>query len=230
MSKSTHLHLEEILDSARLTILPSLAIFRDRGFYLAWGTALALIYGHRESEDFDFFTGNDFDPYVLFEFCRDHLAWRSIVQTLIAENTLWISIDGIKLSFFTLKRPLISPLIETEYFDMASLRDIAAMKMAAIQWRATEKDYIDLAHITDTLSIADLCAVFREKYGDIISESLLLKSLVYFDDVTPAPIRIIDTRYTWEKSKKILEEKVRKYVSAGEYHGDTWGTTEVFEV
>jgi hypothetical protein len=146
----------------------------------------------------------------------EHFTGRSIVQTLIADNTLWLSVDGVKLSFFTLKRPLISPLISTEYLDLASLRDIAAMKMGAIQGRATEKDYIDLAHITDTLSISDLFSAFREKYGDIISESILLKSLIYFDDVTPAPIRIIDTHYTWDNSKKILEEKVKRYISGKE--------------
>jgi hypothetical protein len=146
----------------------------------------------------------------------EHFTGRSIVQTLIADNTLWLSVDGVKLSFFTLKRPLVAPLISTEYLDLASLRDIAAMKMGAIQGRATEKDYIDLAHITDTLSISDLFSVFREKYGDIISESILLKSLIYFDDVIPAPIRIIDTRYTWDNSKKILEEKVKRYTSGRE--------------
>jgi predicted nucleotidyltransferase component of viral defense system len=111
-----------------------------------------------------------------------------------------------------LSRPLIESLIITDYVDLASIRDIAAMKMWAIQGRATEKDYIDLAHITDTIKIDDLLGVFREKYWDIISESILLKSLVYFDDVIPAPIRIIDPKYTWENSKKILETKVREYI------------------
>jgi predicted nucleotidyltransferase component of viral defense system len=139
-----------------------------------------------------------------------------VVQTLISENTLWITVDDVKLSFFTLSRPLLEPLIITEYLDIASLRDIAAMKMGAIQGRATEKDYIDLAHMLDTLSIADLLSAFREKYGDIISESILLKSLVYFDDVIPAPIRILDEKYTWENSQKILKEKMKKYISETE--------------
>jgi predicted nucleotidyltransferase component of viral defense system len=118
----------------------------------------------------------------------------------------------VKLSFFTLSRPLLEPLIITEYLDIASLRDITAMKMGAIQGRATEKDYIDLAHILDTLSIADLLSTFREKYGDIISESILLKSLVYFDDVIPASIRVLDETYTWENSQKILTMKMRECI------------------
>lgn len=212
MSKSIILHLEEILDKDRIALLPSLIIFRERGFYLAGGTALALIYRHRESEDFDFFSPDGFDPQELFVLCCSHFSGMRVTQTLISENTLWVTVDGVKLSFFTLSRPLIEPLIITDYLDIASIRDIAAMKMWAIQARATEKDYIDLAHITDTLSIVDLLSVFREKYGDIISESILLKALVYFEDVIPAPIRIIDPRYSWENSKKILEKKVREYI------------------
>jgi hypothetical protein len=51
------------------------------------------------------------------------------MQTLISENTLWITVDGVKLSFFMLSRPLIESLIITDYVDLASIRDIAAMKM-----------------------------------------------------------------------------------------------------
>jgi Nucleotidyl transferase AbiEii toxin, Type IV TA system len=129
MNKSIILHLEEILDSDRLALLPSLSIFRERGFYLAGGTALALIYGHRESEDFDFFSHDVFDPHELFLICCSHFSGRQIMQTLISENTLWITVDGVKLSFFMLSRPLIESLIITDYMDLASIRDIAAMKM-----------------------------------------------------------------------------------------------------
>lgn len=212
MNKSSILHLEEILDKNRLALLPSLSIFREKGFYLAGGTALALLYGHRESEDFDFFCQTSFDPHRLFVECLSHFAGRKVVQILISENTLWITVDEIKISFFMLTNPLIEPLLTTEYLNIASIRDIAAMKMWAIQHRATEKDYIDLAHITDTLSVDDLFGVFREKYGDIISESILLKSLVYFEDVIPAPIRIIDPRYSWENSQEVLKKIVRDYI------------------
>ncbi len=54
MNSSTILHLDEVLDRDCLAILPALVLFRERGSYLAGGTALALFFGHRESEDFDF--------------------------------------------------------------------------------------------------------------------------------------------------------------------------------
>ena len=39
------------------------------GSYLAGGTALALILGHRESVDFDWFVREDFDPERLNIYC-----------------------------------------------------------------------------------------------------------------------------------------------------------------
>jgi hypothetical protein len=51
------------------------------------------------------------------------------MQILISENTLWITVDKIKISFFMLSNPLIEPVIKSDYLDIASIRDIAAMKI-----------------------------------------------------------------------------------------------------
>lgn len=96
--------------------------------------------------------------------------------------------------------------------QIASVLDIAAMKLWAIQHRATEKDYIDMAYICGKYSLDQVLDVFDKKYWKIIVHGLLLKSLVYFDDVTPAPIRILDTKYTYENSKKILLAVVKAYL------------------
>lgn len=137
MTLSITQHLSVVLDKDRLDILPFLEPFRTRGFYLAGGTALALIFGHRESEDFDFFVSSDFDTEELFSFCQSHFSDKHIEKILESENTLWITVDSIKISFFTLKSPILEPYIETPYFDIASIRDIGAMKLWAIQHRAT---------------------------------------------------------------------------------------------
>jgi hypothetical protein len=47
----------DILDQKRTDILPLLKPFKA-DFYLAGGTALALLLGHRDSFDFDFFCSN----------------------------------------------------------------------------------------------------------------------------------------------------------------------------
>jgi predicted nucleotidyltransferase component of viral defense system len=53
----------------------------------------------------------------------------------------------VKISFFSYHYKLVDNLIQTPYFDLASLKDIGAMKLWAIQKRATNKDYVDLHYI-----------------------------------------------------------------------------------
>lgn len=210
MSKSIILHLQEVLSKDRLDILSYLEVFRTRGFYLAGGTALSLMFGHRESEDFDFFASEDFDPQELFSFCQSHFPDRQIENILEAENTLWITVDTIKMSFFVLKRPMLEPLIETSYFNMASVRDIGAMKLAAIQHRATVKDYIDIAYILRTIGLDVLTRDFREKYGEIIAKPQLLKSLIYFADINTDWVKMLTQDYSWSQIQRELEKKVKE--------------------
>ena len=121
--------LSVVLDKERLSILPFLKEFHARGFYLAGGTALALIFEHRESEDFDFFVGSNFSTEELFSFCQKLFIGRKIEKILDSKNTLWITVDEVKLSFFTLEAPILQPFIKTQYFDIASIYDIGAMKL-----------------------------------------------------------------------------------------------------
>lgn len=169
------------------------------------------MFGHRESEDFDFFTNEDFDPRELFVFCQKHFPGRHIENILEAENTLWITVDAIKISFFTLKTPMLEPCINTHYFDLASVRDIAAMKLGAIQHRATRKDYVDIAYILRTIDLGMLLQDFRDKYGDVIAETRLLKSLVYFADVEDGGIKMLSNNSNWSQIQEELKEAVKKY-------------------
>ena len=71
MNSSTPLHLHEVLDKRRLSLLEKLKNIKDMGFILGGGTALALIFGHRESIDFDFFIPDNIDTEVLFGKCQE---------------------------------------------------------------------------------------------------------------------------------------------------------------
>ncbi len=56
----------DILDPPRLSLLKNLAFDPPvPRSYLAGGTALAIMMGHRESVDFDWFTPENFDPGIL---------------------------------------------------------------------------------------------------------------------------------------------------------------------
>ncbi len=179
----------DILDDARQALLPLLKkVAEKESFYLAGGTGLALQLGHRDSIDFDFFTRSEFDTRSLVSELEGIFTGHSISITQEEKNTLSCLIDqSIQCSFFTYDYPHIHPLIESEYFPLASIEDIGCMKFSAITSRSVEKDYVDLYVILKQIPLTDLLALSKEKHPSL-DEALILKSLVYFDDVLQEPI------------------------------------------
>lgn len=202
-----------ILDDKRRTILPLLENFSGDKFYLAGGTGLALQLGHRDSIDFDFFKEGDFDTTILVEKISAIFILHKLTITQQEKNTVSCLIDdSIQLSFFGYHHFLLQPLIKTEYFDIASIIDIGCMKLSAITSRYVEKDYIDLYFILQKLSLSELLENFVKKYPSL-DKSLILKSLVYFDDVLREPILFKESHdISFETVKFFLEKIVKEYL------------------
>lgn len=211
MKNWTNLYFQEVLDKTRLNLLPYFSEIKKLGFYLAWWTWLALQLWHRQSIDFDFFVKWSFDETDLFLKLIEIFNDKSILKTFSEKNTLYIQVDGVKISFFWYDYDLIWKKIETDYFDIASIEDIWAMKLRALQKRAMLKDYVDLYYILQKIDISKLIDAFFKKYGKVISEYLLLKSLIYFDDVEKEKICFIDKEMNFEKIKNWLIQIVRDY-------------------
>lgn len=120
--------------------------------------------------------------------------------------------DSIQLSFFGYRHSLLQSLIKTEYFDIASILDIGCMKLSAITSRYVEKDYIDLYFILQSLSLPELLESFVKKYPNF-DETLILKSIVYFDDVLKEPILFKDGHdVSFETVKIFLQKIVKEYL------------------
>lgn len=211
MNNSTSLHFKEVLDNQRLSVLPFLTHFKQMWFILWWGTALALIFWHRESIDFDFFIEKEIDTEKLFIECQKIFSGIEIIKTFEEKNTLYILVNGVKISFFSYFHKSIWDIQETEFFNIYSIEDITAMKLWAIQNRATNKDYVDLYYITQKIWLEKTLHTFFEKFWNIVTQSYLLKSLIYFDDIMEESLILKDSSLTFEKVKKFLEEEVKKY-------------------
>lgn len=129
-----------IIEEHTLLVLGSIcADEMMKAFTLVDGTALALQLGHRYSIDLDLFAIKSFETDTI----QDHLTAEYDFQTSALEkNTLLGSIDGIKVDIITHAYPLIG---EVQYIDgvrLASLSDIAAMKLNAIAHSGTRyKDF-----------------------------------------------------------------------------------------
>jgi Nucleotidyl transferase AbiEii toxin, Type IV TA system len=157
-----------------------------RDFVLYGGTALALRLGHRHSEDFDFFSNGSFTPAELGD-RLPYLAGAEVTQSTI--NTLTAVVDRqgpVKISFLgglKLKRVQNPDVAPENGIAVASLLDLAATKMVAIQQRAEGKDYLDVAAALEAgLSLAEALAAARAVYGREFNAALSLKALAYFED------------------------------------------------
>jgi hypothetical protein len=199
-----------ILDKKRLTILPLLSNFKPT-FYLAGGTGLALQLGHRDSIDFDFFSPYDIETKKLFSLIQEVFTGHKIIKTQEEKNTLTVFIDdNIKLSFFTYKYKLISKLINEPNLKIASIFDIACMKLAAIVSRATNKDYIDLYFICAQVKLSEILKMLKKKLPEL-DINLVLKSLIYFKDISKEPIKFKNNHnINFEKIKIFFEQEVKK--------------------
>ena len=203
----------EILDKKRIAILPLLREFK-KDFYLAGGTGLALQIGHRDSVDFDFFSFQEINTQKLFDKIIKVFKDYEVLKVLEEENTLNVLIDKkIKLSFLTYKYKMIRKFIEEKDLNIASLEDIACMKLSTITGRASNKDYIDLYFILQKNSLDNLFKKTIKKFPDL-DTNLILKSLLYFNDIKNEKINFKNNNQVEFKAvKKFLEEKVKGYVN-----------------
>ncbi len=201
-----------ILDKERVELLPVLQVFKD-DFYLAGGTALALQIGHRDSLDFDFFKEGEIETGEIFTRVAKAFNLRKILKVQEDKNTLAVIIgDKIKLSFFSYSYKLIDEAVDEGNLKLASVADIGCMKLSAITGRASNKDYIDLYFILKTIKLDDLLAKASVKLPDL-DKNLILKSLVYFDDVNIEPIMFKnDNHVNLGEIRAFMEKTVRDLV------------------
>ena len=201
-----------ILNKNQLAIVKKLKLPKAPGFYLAGGTALALQIGHRTSIDFDFYSAKNFDSLALSQTIKKTF---SNAKTLFTEeDTLRSEIGTTELSFFYYPYPLIEPFKEFNVINLASIVDIAAMKIAAIIQRGTRRDFIDIFFLLKIYSLKEIITFTIQKFPSY-HPMLILRSLIYLENAEkekyPRPIKILDPDFSWEKAKKKIFAEVKQY-------------------
>ena len=106
---------------------------------LVGGTALALQLGHRISIDLDFFGQVDFEQIDLPKYFSSFNHTTSI-KRLKSINIF--DIDNVKVDFVNYSYPWLFDQINIDGIRLADIKDIAAMKIAAITGRGSKKDFI----------------------------------------------------------------------------------------
>ena len=175
----------------------------DQGFYLAGGTALAMVYGHRKSVDLDWFTRQAIsDPLVLAQRLRDFGLAFETGQT--APGTLYGQIHGVRLSFIEFRYPLLQPVQVWQEMGtpLASLDDLACMKLSAVAQRGARKDFYDLhALLTHHRPLKELLGLYQHKFS-VQDLTPVIYGLAYFDDAEQEPEPVLLVNISWRQIKK----------------------------
>ena len=203
------LHYETI-DSSTLELLKelqSIPILKESR--LVGGTALALQIGHRKSIDLDIFGRISFSDDDLNQMvsCGHDIA---IVNR--TKNIKTFNIDNVKVDFVNYGYKWIDEVVMDHGIRLASIKDIAAMKVTAIIGRGTKKDFIDLFYLLKRFSLEKIFGFYQEKYPDG-SMFLALKSLSYFNDADSDPMPYMFTKDTWDNIKDSIKKEIVEYVS-----------------
>jgi len=178
-------------------------------FYLTDGTALSLFLGHRESEDLDWFTENNFDPIKLQAKIE---VFGKLEGTEISEGTLNTSLTGIKLQFLEYPYPLLEPIIDWQNINLSSLIDIACTKLQTIGMRGSKKDFIDIYFLLKHFSFEELFKKLDKKYSKTnYNLPHILKSLVYFDNAENQPMPRMHQDVSWGKIKEEIIKKIKSF-------------------
>jgi len=201
-----YMHLE-ILDPKRKKLLSKLGFLDEQGFYMAGGTALALQIGHRTSLDFDFYTEKRFNARKLRE--QFDKKFKKVQEIYIAEDTLGLDADGIKMSFFRYSYRLIRSYVQMEDICLASKEDIAAMKILAISQRGKRRDFIDIYFLIKEFGLREIIEFTKEKY-QMFNIYVGLQGLLYFkdadEDSEKQRFKMLQKADWWRIKKYIIRE------------------------
>ncbi len=170
---------------------------------LAGGTSLALQIGHRNSIDIDLFGKISIDELALNETLS---SFGKLIQLKKSKNINIYSLNGIKLDIVNYPYQWIDQPVKTDNLILASTKDIAAMKLAAITSRGTKKDFIDLFFLLNKYALPEMLNFYGSKYHDG-SVFLVVKSLTYFEDAEQDAAPKMYEPFNWEAIKlKLINE------------------------
>ena len=202
------LYLQTILPNT-LELLKRLSAQPEmQGLRLVGGTSLALQYGHRQSIDLDFFGNLSASQDEMLSMIEKIGSFRLRNRT---SKILQVIIDNIMVDIVDYSQySWIDTPLNTDGLTLASPKDIAAMKINAIEGRGSRKDFIDIYLLLQHYTLDEILTFYSQKYPNHSIFRALL-SLTYFDDTEAEsmPKMLIPT--AWEEMKRHIIETTRKY-------------------
>jgi hypothetical protein len=200
------------ITAAQRSALGKLAPALEPDTYLAGGVAVATAYGHRVSLDIDLFVPHDFDPERLQE--RLAFAVPEMRVTGRARGTLHLEIEDVPTSILSYRYALLTNA-EVRHglpVPVASLEDLACMKLSAVAGRGAAKDFWDLhvmlEHGVGKGALAVLLGDYARKFP-VEDVGHVVRSLAYFGDAEAAPLPAGLDPESWATIKQAFAARVR---------------------
>jgi len=180
-------------------------------YYLGGGTTIAIYLGHRHSVDLDWFTEEGItDPMRLAQNIRDKGI--PFVTGQIERGTLHGTISGVRISFLEYKYPLLKPLIiwQKAACQLATLEDLACMKLSALTQRGSKKDFVDIYALgLRYFSLRDMLRLYQKKFS-VEDMGHVLYGLSYFDDADKERLPKMFWDTNWRTIKKTIQGWVKE--------------------
>lgn len=206
----TTLFWETVTDDMRVILREFFNSQIGNRFYLAGGTALSLQLGHRRSVDLDLFSPTEDIPSVRVSLEDSLSALKPELSDSSWGNLVFV-VRSVRVGFYGYGYALLKPLVQDESLRLASLEDIALMKMDAMLSRANRKDFYDLYFIAQNISLRRLFDLAPKKYPSVRDfEVQVTKRLIYFESAERDPEPNLSNPVAWEVVKNYFAEQAKQ--------------------
>ena len=196
-----------IIDKYRYKLLKDITdTISIPNYYMIGGTALSLQLGLRESYDFDFCVTENFNNELLLKEIQT-LGKIEVKQN--QKGTVDVILNGVQISFFYYPNYVIKEFVVVEEMPklkMASVLDIAVMKVVAIGGRGAKKDFFDLYNIMSksNITIDELAKGLIKKCGNNVNFANIIMGLSYFEDAEQEILPKTFVEYDWKEIKRFF--------------------------
>lgn len=182
-----------------------------KDFRLAGGTAIALHCGHRISYDLDFFTELPIQRKILTTYliekynCTINTSYDYFISGFIIFKKRNIKVDFVKYY------PWVEKSTNHNNLRLASLEELAAMKLQAITNRGKRRDFYDIFILLKHFSIQEFQHLYSKKFPDG-NFALVLKSLEYTVDADKDDENLtLFFDESWTVIKQQIKAALRKF-------------------
>ncbi|MDR2597540.1 MAG: nucleotidyl transferase AbiEii/AbiGii toxin family protein [Treponema sp.] len=132
---------------------------------LTGGTALALHLGHRTSTDIDLFTLKEQSAMAFAHYLRNN--YKDVTIEISKDDFTRAIINGIKVELVQYNEKYIEEPKIVDGITLASINDIAAMKLDAMFKRSEARDFIDIAFLLLEMPLNQMFDLYEKKMGSI---------------------------------------------------------------